>query len=182
MSFSGPCTQVQGRELCPQGHGPPIIRCRTVMRHRQRSVINIVSVRQPPQPPPPQPQPQPQPPHSAATLAQSVTGVPGWRSWSFRYRGTVFHLCQRLFHLSCDPSMLSLMSSPNSSHVVGAVPVFMVFLVVFVSFLFGSLTACTMFGTSKVPFPSRRVGAAPLMGGSGESSVVVPNGARIVLV
>ena len=45
---------------------------------------------------------------------------------------------------------------------------------IFASFLFGSLTACTMFGTSKVPFPSRRVGAAPLMGGSVESSVVVP--------
>ena len=51
VDFLGPCTQVQGRRSCPQGHGP----------HGQTCVVTHRSAPQPPQQPPPQPPPQ-QPP------------------------------------------------------------------------------------------------------------------------
>ena len=46
--------------------------------------------------------------------------------------------------------------------------------VILVSSLFWSLTACTMFGRSNDPISLPCVGTPPLMGGSGEFSVVVP--------
>ena len=49
-NFSGRVHRHTAVGVMSTGTWPPIVRCRTVMRHRQRSVINIVS--EPPPPPP----------------------------------------------------------------------------------------------------------------------------------